>query len=53
MARQAGPEHLRHHDRPSSPAFSRLMVLGYLIAMAIGVLIGLAWMAYRLMAGWF
>jgi hypothetical protein len=47
MAMHAGPEHLRHHDRPSSPAFSRVMVLGYLIAIAIGVLLCLVWMAYR------
>lgn len=50
MARHVGPEHLRHHDRPSSAAFSRLVVLGYLIAMSIGALLCLAWMAYRLIA---
>ena len=53
MATNVGPEHLRHHDRPSSPAFSRLMVLGYLIAIAIGVVLCLAWMAYRFAASWF
>jgi hypothetical protein len=47
MATNVGPEHLRHHDRPSSPAFSRLLVLGYLIAIAIGAVLCLAWMAYR------
>ena len=53
MARNVGPEHLRHHDRPSSPAFSRVMVLGYLIAIAIGLMLCVAWMAYRFAASWF
>ncbi len=53
MATNVGPEHLRHHDRPSSPAFSRLLVLGYLIAIALGLVLGLAWMAYRFAASWF
>ena len=53
MATNVGPEHLRHHDHPSSPTFSRLLVLAYLIAMGIGALLCLAWMAYRFAASWF
>jgi hypothetical protein len=43
---------VRRHDGDSSPGLdlSRVIVIGFLVAVLLGVFTGLGWMAWRLMS---
>jgi len=36
-------------DEPASAGLSRLLVLGFLIAAALGLMAGIGWMGYQLL----
>lgn len=41
-------DEIEEREQPASPAFSRLLVVGYLIAGLLGLLMGLIWVAWNL-----
>ena len=52
MARRLINGRFRDVDQPGVLDLSRLLVVGYLIAIAIGLVLCLIWMAVRLTASW-
>lgn len=46
MSRRWPAGRTHEEEQPSSPEFTRLFVLGMLIAIVLGVFSGLGWMAY-------
>jgi hypothetical protein len=53
MARRLINGRFRNIDQPGVVDVSRLLVTGYLVAIVLGALLGVMWMAYRIAASWF
>ncbi len=53
MARRLINGRLHKVDPPGVVDVSRLLVVGYVVALALGVGLCLVWMAYRLGTSWF
>ena len=53
MARRFINGRFRNVDQPGVVDVSRLLVTGYLVAIVLGALLGVMWMAYRFATSWF
>ena len=47
MSRRWPTGRTHEEDEPASPEFSRLLVMGFLIAAALGLVTGIGWMGYQ------
>ena len=53
MSRHTSAARRRGDERETSPAVSRIMILGFLVAAILGLVTGLIWVAWNLIRRWF